>query len=79
MSTPEEIIARRLRNEIDAQVGAWKAEREQLLRAQERIAELDALIAYAEDESRQTFKVASRDQVRSVADIDDETIGKERT
>lgn len=79
MSTPEDKIARSLRNDLEARIGAWKAEREQLLKAQERIVELDALIAFAEDESRQTFKVASRDQVRSVADIDDETIGKERT
>lgn len=79
MSTPEDKIARSLRNDLDARIGAWKAEREQLLKAQERLAELEALIAFAEDESRQTFKVASRDQVRSVADIDDETIGKERT
>jgi len=79
MATPEDLIAIELRTELDARLAAWKTERAQLQNAADRIAELDALIAFAEDESRQTFKVASRDQVRSVADIDDETIGKERT
>lgn len=58
MATPEDVIAKTLRQELDMRLYAWKAERERLLQAAERIAELDALIAYAEDETRQLFKVA---------------------
>lgn len=60
MATPEEHIAQQLRDELQARIGAWKAEREQLLRASVRIAELDALIALAEDDTKTEFKVAPR-------------------
>jgi hypothetical protein len=57
--TPEDVLANELRKELDARVSAWKREREQLQGAQARIAELDQLIAFAEEE-RETFKVARR-------------------
>lgn len=52
MSTPEDHIAAELRQELDARVITWKAQRAQLIRATTRIAELDGLIAYAEDSAR---------------------------
>lgn len=60
--TPEDKLALELRNEIQARVGQWKAEREQLQKATERIIELDALIAFAEDETKMQFRVAPRPQ-----------------
>lgn len=58
MATPEDVIARDLGVHLEEKLSLWKAERRRLQGATERIAELDALIAYAEDESKQTFKVA---------------------
>lgn len=66
--TPEDRIGKELRAELDARVSAWKAERAQLQKAAERIAELDALIAYAEGE-REAFKVAPRSERVGLIDM----------
>lgn len=60
MSTPADQIAQELRNEIEARLNAAKRERDQLAGAAARIAELDAFIAYLEDETRTEFRVAPR-------------------
>lgn len=59
MSTPAEIIGRELRNEAEARLRAFKREREELLKAPARIAELDALIAYLEADA-DTVRIARR-------------------
>lgn len=64
MSNPEDRIAV---NSLDARLIAWKAERAQLQNAADRIAELDALIAFAEDEERRMFKVAPLETQEEVA------------
>lgn len=58
MVDPEDAIATILRESIEERISMWKAERRKLQRATERLAELEALIAFAEDETKQTFKVA---------------------
>lgn len=70
MSTPQDVMARELRNELDARVNQWKAERERLLQAPARIAELDALIAYAENDTRTEFPVAPRTRTAPTADTE---------
>ena len=63
--TPEDLIAKELRGEIDARVNTWKEERRQLEKAAARIAELDALLAYADadsDKERQ-LRIAAREVV----------------
>jgi hypothetical protein len=59
--TPEEQLALELRRELAARVNGWKGERAELLQAATRIAELDALIAYAEDPDRTSYRVAPRE------------------
>ncbi len=59
MPTPEDTIAQEMRNELEARLAAWKREREQLLIATARIAELDGLIAAAEVEAP-VIKIAPR-------------------
>jgi len=59
--TPEDVLAKELRGEIDARVSVWKAERAQLQRAVERIAELDALLAIADVDSERQLRVAARE------------------
>lgn len=44
-------ISTEIHNEMQARINAWKREKEQLLKAQDRIAELDALIKEAESAS----------------------------
>lgn len=61
MSTPEDKIAADLRSEIEARLASWKAERGQLQKAAERMAELDALIAFADDDTKTQFRVAPRE------------------
>jgi hypothetical protein len=68
MSTPADVMARELRNELEARINQWKAERTQLLQAQTRIAELDALIAYAEDGTKTEFRVAPRPVREAIAE-----------
>jgi hypothetical protein len=60
MSTPEDKIAAELRIELEARIQAWETERQQLQLASARIAELDALIAFARDDNRTQFRVAPR-------------------
>jgi hypothetical protein len=62
-------IAKILRDALDSQVRGWKAERdslqnriEELKQAEARLAELDALIAEAEDDSKESFQVAKREK-----------------
>jgi hypothetical protein len=59
--TPEDIIAKELRGEIDARVRIWKDERRQLEKAVARIAELDALLAVADVDSERQVRVAARE------------------
>ena len=59
--TPEDIIAKELRGEIDARVRIWKDERRQLEKAVARIAELDALLAVADVASERQVRVAARE------------------
>lgn len=75
MKTPEDIVATELRNELQARVNAWKAEREQLTKAAARIAELDALIAFAEDDKKAEFRVAP--PVKAAEDVLDSPVRKE--
>jgi len=59
--TPEDVLAKELRGEIDARVRTWKEERRQLEKAAARIAELDALLALADVESERQLRVAARE------------------
>ena len=63
--TPEDILAKELRGEIDARVGVWKEERRVLQAAATRIAELDALIALADDSTERQVRVAARERVET--------------
>lgn len=60
MSVPADVVARELRSELEARIASWEAERTQLLKAPARIAELDALIAFAKDDAKTEFRVAPR-------------------
>lgn len=60
MATAEEKIAQELRNELEARINGWKAERAIIIASQGRLAELDALIAAAEDNTKTSFTVAPR-------------------
>lgn len=57
--TAEDTLALELRNEMEARLSSWKNERERLILAPLRIAELDELIALAEKNDA-TVKVAPR-------------------
>jgi len=59
--TPEDLIAKELRVEIDARIRIWKDERRQLEKAVARIAELDALLALADVDSERQVRVAARE------------------
>ena len=59
--TPEDLIAKELRVEIDARIRIWKDERRQLEKAVARIAELDALLAVADVDSERQVRVAARE------------------
>jgi len=59
--TPEDVLAKELRGEIDARVRVWKDERRQLEKAVARIAELDALLALADVDSERQVRVAARE------------------
>lgn len=60
MSTAEDLIAVELRQELEVRLAAWKPERERLSSAVARIAELDALIDSAEDNTRTSLPLAPR-------------------
>lgn len=62
MSVAEDKLAQELRDEVESRIRSWKTERAALLLAQTRIAELDALIAFAETETP-TIKIAPRPRV----------------
>lgn len=66
--TPENVIAKELRAELDARLNAWKRERADLSKAAARIAELDTLIAFAEAD-REQFKVAPRSERVGLIDL----------
>lgn len=55
----EDVIASELRDELEARLRSWRNERTALLLAPLRIAELDALIATAEQDAT-TIKIAPR-------------------
>lgn len=57
MSQAKLKVSTELHRELQARISAWKAEREQLLKAQDRIAELDELIAEAEAHAEPHFEV----------------------
>lgn len=59
MLTPEDHIAQELRSELEARISSWKRERAELLKAADRISQLDALIAIAEADTT-TVKIAPR-------------------
>jgi len=59
MATPEDIIAKEMRAELEARLNAYKDERARLLLAQDRIIELDQLIAFIDSEPA-TVKVEPR-------------------
>lgn len=60
MSTPAERIAQEMRNEMEARLNSAKRERAALADAAQRIVELDALIAYLEDENHTSIPIAPR-------------------
>lgn len=69
MSTPADKLAVELRNEIEARIQSWKNERDSLLLAPARIAELDRLIAFAEDPANTQFRVAPRPPTPPIGNV----------
>lgn len=57
MATTKERIAKELREVLGSRLNDWKSERAQLLLASTRIAELDALITYAETNAKTAFDI----------------------
>lgn len=62
MSTPEEIIADQLGEELEIRIAIWTAERETLLGAMARIAVLDALLARAKGSTAEPVPVCRKER-----------------
>lgn len=74
--TPDEVFDEEIGSEIQVRIRTWKAERATLEKAAIRIAELDALIAHAEEQAApvEFRRTARKDREEAIAKAAEEKV-----